>query len=271
MFWRCHKNLVKKNVKYKNKHAGETCFIFANGGSLKYYDISRLPKYPIIGCTHTLIDNRAKDLNVKYIALTDSYILYPVVFNTYPFIRKFQKNKIRNIIDIGIKNNSKVEYFVNLTNFYSRVCRSKNINYYYHFGDKKSGSVDLSSNFSTMDGALDIMIGMAKFLGFKKAILIGCDYLGSPPVMGHFYADSKPFSGNYMKDYCARIKAISSGIDLLVILPKGVFSPDFPFDSYENYFGLERSYLENSEFIDLEVLAELRVAAASWQAVMSEG
>jgi hypothetical protein len=46
------------------------------------------------------------------------------------------------------------------------------------------------------------MLGVAKYMGFSNAILLGCDYLGSPPVMGHFYADCKPFNGEYMRVLC---------------------------------------------------------------------
>ena len=267
-FWRLHKVLVLKNKNFKNLHAGETCFIFANGASLKYYDISNIPKYPVIACGYTLIDKRMQSLNVKYMASTDPYLFYPYLYNTYPFVRKFQKNEIREIFADFIANNPQVQFFVNLTNFYSPLCRSDNINYFHHFGDKNSKSYDLAGNFSICDGALDIMLGMAKYFGFSKAILIGCDYLGSPPVMGHFYADDKPFSGTYLSEYCSRVKSAAEGIEVLVILPQGISSPDFKFASYEEYFDIEKRYSENCEFIDLKYLERLRVAAKKDQAIM---
>lgn len=267
-FWRLHKALVLRNKKFKNLHAGETCFIFANGASLKYYDISNLPKYPVIACSYTLIDKRMQNLDVKYMVFTDSYNLYPFLYNTYPFVRKFQKNKIRKTFSDAIVNNPQMQFFVNLTNFYSPLCRSKNINYFHHFGDKASKSYDLASNFTLCDGALDIMLGMAKYFGFSKAVLVGCDYLGSPPMMGHFYADSKPFYGPYLSEYCARVKTAAEGIDILAILPQGVSSPDFKFASYEEYFGIETRYQENVEFVDLVYLERLREAAKANQAIM---
>ncbi len=270
-FWRLHKALVFKNQRFKNQHVGETCFIFANGASLKYYDIASLPQYPAIGCTYTLIDKRMQHLNVKYIASTDSYLFYPFLYNTYPFIRRFQKNNIKQIIERIILGHPSVEFFVNITNYYSPICRNRNINYFHHFGDKASKSNDLAGNFSRMGGALEIMLGMAKYFGFSKAILVGCDYLGSPPMMGHFYADAMPFYGTYLSEYCSRAKSAAEGIDVLVILPRGVSSPDFKFSSYEEYFGLEKKYSENFEFIDLANIEQLREAANRWQAVMKQG
>ena len=270
-FWQFHKALVLRNKKFKNLHEGETCLIFANGASLKYYDISNLPKYPIIACSYTLIDKRMQSLNVKYIASTDSYIFYPFLYNTYPFVRKFQKNKIAKIFADIIANNPHVQFIVNITNFYSPLCRYKNIGYFHHFGDKLSKSQDLAGNFSVCGGALEIMLGMAKYFGFSKAILVGCDYLGSPPVMGHFYADDKPFSGIYLSEYCSKAKSAAEGIDVLVILPQGVSSPDFKYSSYEEYFGLEKKYSENFEFIDLKHIEWLRDAANNNQAIMKAG
>ena len=55
-----------------------------------------------------------------------------------------------------------------------------------------NSSFDLSNDFDYLDGSLDVMIGIAKYMGFSKAILLGCDYLGQPKVDGHFYSDEKP-------------------------------------------------------------------------------
>ncbi len=270
MFWHLHRPFVLSNKKFKDLHSGETCFIFANGASLKNYNISAIPQHPIIGCSYALIDTRLQKLNVKYMVSTDSYLFYPYLFNTYPHVKKFQKNKIRALFSEMISRNTDVTFFVNLTNIYSAICRKSNVSYFYHFGDRNSGSHNLAGNFAEMGGALDIMLGVAKYMGFSKAVLIGCDYLGSPPVMGHFYADSKPFEGQYMEEYCDRVKIAAHGIDVLVILPSGVSSPDFTYASYEEYFSLEKKYTSNHEFIDTRHLELLRDAEKSNQAIMVE-
>jgi hypothetical protein len=269
-FWQLHKYFVLKNRKFENLHKGETCYIFANGASLKYYDISNISRHPIIAVTNAVIDKRMKKLNVKYLVTTDSYSLYPLLYNTYPFVRKFQISKTYRIFKRILSEFPDVQFFVNLTNFYSPLCRNNNVNYFYHFGNRKNIGHNLAGSFSECAGALDIMIGMAKFFGFSKAVLVGCDYLGSPPVMGHFYADAKPFSGPYMSDYCARIKKVSEGIDVLVILPKNVVSPDFKYTSYEDHFDIKKKYVENNQIVDEQYLNWLRDAAKKNQAVMNE-
>ena len=59
IFWSFHKAVVQKNLKYQNIHKGQTCLIFGNGGSLKYYDLSAIgEKNFSIGCTYSLADKR---------------------------------------------------------------------------------------------------------------------------------------------------------------------------------------------------------------------
>ncbi len=92
VLWNSKKAVVQKNSKFKDIHKGETCLIFGNGGSLKYFDFSALPKIPMIGCSYTLTDNRVKDLNMQYCIISDGYLLYPIRYNSY--LKKFQKNLI---------------------------------------------------------------------------------------------------------------------------------------------------------------------------------
>lgn len=48
--WLLHRPVVLKNFNLKNLHSGETCLIFGNGSSLKYFDFSVLPDLKAI-CT----------------------------------------------------------------------------------------------------------------------------------------------------------------------------------------------------------------------------
>ena len=81
-------------------------------------------------------------------------------------------------------------FFISITNLYSFTKTIKNLHYLpvKSVGKNNSSnnsSFDLSNDFNYLDGSLDIMIGIAKYMGFSKAILLGCDYLGQPKVDGH--------------------------------------------------------------------------------------
>lgn len=273
-FWKAHRFLVKRNKKFKNIHAGETCYIFGNGGSLKYYDISKLSKdIPAIVCAYSLVDTRMNSLNVKYMVVTDSYCLYPLLYNTYPHVRKLQINRVRPIYKKIMEKTKNVHFFISLTNLYATLFWKTPLNYVFHFGKKIPLSDDMAGNFSNVEGAADVMLATAKYLGFSKAIVMGCDYFGVPPMLGHFYADYEPFawddSDNALKEYRAKRIQPAKGIDVLVILPEGISSSHFNYDSYENYFGLAKKYQENHDFIDSSDLNMLNDAAKSLQTIMT--
>jgi hypothetical protein len=201
--------------------------------------------------------------------------LYPFLYNTYPHIKKFQINKVGLILwDLIKKHNKNIKIFTNLTNVYATLFKRLDINFFHHFGMKESNSYDLSGNFSTCHGAVDIMIGMAKYLGFSKIVVMGCDYLGVPTMLGHFYSDYKPYYASEChnetySNFRQRVKVVGKDTEILVILPKGVSSPDFNYDSYENYFGLERKYKNNYDFIDQKYIQLLRDSSKLHQTIMN--
>lgn len=252
ILWNSKRSVVQKNLKFKDIHKGETCLIFGNAGSLKYYDFSALPEIPAIGCSYSLTDKRTNVLNLQYCVISDPYLLYPIRHNKTH--KTLQRNMIGPIMRKLILNNKGTTFFTSLTNYFGFFKTPENLNFFYHFGDKTSSSYDLGGKFAVSRGALHIMIGVAKYLGFSKAILLGCDYLGSPKLEGHFYAYAAPFIGIEDIGYREGIKKIADGIEILCVFPKGIQSPDFESVCFEEYFNSPEIYRENHEFIDPEYL-----------------
>ena len=105
------------------------------------------------------------------------------------------------------------------------------------------------------------MIGVAKYLGFSKAVLLGCDYLGSPKLEGHFYSDEEPWFGDPVyDDYLKRIKKVSEDIDILAIFPKGIKSTIFNSNSFDEYFDANEKKFVNEEIVNPKDLNLLRKA-----------
>lgn len=256
ILWNSKSSVVQKNSKLKDIHKGETCLIFGNAGSLKYFDFSALPKIPSIGCSYSLTDIRTNNLDMKYCVISDPYLLYPIWFNSTQ--KKIQRNMIGPIMRKLILKNRDTNFFTSLTNYFGFFKTPENLNFFYHFGDKTSASYDLAGKFAVSKGALHIMIGVAKYLGFSKAILLGCDYLGIPKLEGHFYADPTPFIGVEDIGYREGIKKIADGIEILCVFPKGIQSPDFESVCFEEYFNSPEIYRENHEFIDPVYLKMMR-------------
>ncbi|CAM8381156.1 hypothetical protein [Candidatus Methylopumilus planktonicus] len=258
-FWMLHKFFVWKNVKHKNINSGKTCLIFGNGGSLRYYDFSALPDLPAFCTTHSLADKRMKDVDVRYWILSDPYLLYPLRY--MDFHKKIFKNKLLPIFKRYALNNFNVTLITSLTNLYSFFWHSNKIIYFHHFGKKSNLSYDLSENFTSCGGSLDIMIGAARYFGFSKAILLGCDYLGSPKLEGHFYGNNAPFVGMDDPSYCSRIKEIAGDLEIVVVLPEGHKSTFFSYVNFGKYFGVAEKYQSRESLIDQECLAMMTEAS----------
>jgi hypothetical protein len=263
LFWKLHRPVVRKNLQLKGLHKGETCLIFGNGGSLKYFDLSVLPNHPAICTANSLVDKRLTNVNVRYWVVPDSYALYPLRF--IPSFGRFVWNTTLTIKKKIISENKHVRLICSLTNFYSFFTKGKKAIYFHHFGDRGSSNYDLAGSFSTCAGSLDIMLGLARYMGFSKVILFGCDYLGSPKLEGHFYSDSVPHYGKDDPQYVERIKKAVGDLEVLVILPKGSTCAVFESSSFEDCFGVPEKYHSNTEIVAEEYLTMMRNAASKKQ------
>jgi hypothetical protein len=267
IFWTFHKAVVQKNLKYQNIHTGQTCLIFGNGGSLKDYDLSAIGKNNLsIGCTYSLADKRMSGLEMNYCVIPSAYFFY--YFRIHSLSKKIVINLIGKIVKKIISKNTNTQFFVSLTNYYSLFFRSKNLSYFHHFEDKTIANFDLAGNFTNVSGALEMMISLAKYMGFAKVILLGCDYLGSPKLEGHFYADRIPFFGEDDPQYIDRLKDVFTELDVVVILPKGSSCQMFASYTFEEYFGVQEYYQSNTEIVDEDYLVMMRKASRHSQIAM---
>ena len=264
-FWKHSKNSLKSNQKYKNIHKGETCYILGNGGSLKYFDLSVLSNLVTMGCTYSLVDKRLEESGLNYCVFPSAYLMSPLWKNRVT--GKIQFNSLKPIFKKIIKDNKKTQFFISLTDKYSFLRPPSNINFVYHFGNKNSNTYDISGKFSIVTGGLDFMLGIAKYLGFSRVVLIGCDYLGFPSMDRHFYSNNKPILGNYKDDYIKRISKVAKNLelDVLTIFPEGINSPDFESKSFTEYFGVDENYHNQSEIIDDSYLRLLKKADSKIQ------
>lgn len=276
-FWELHSTLLKENKKFKDIHSGDTCIIVANGGSLKYHDFSKLSGIPAIGCSYTLLDKRVKRLNINYVIFSDPYELMPIIFNKktrgaegvihHKTVKRIQIKFYSKLFKRFIKEYPNITFFASLTNAYSSWLKPHNL-FYFNYCKRNKMDHNISGQFSYTDGALHVMIGVAKYLGFKKIILLGCDYLGIPKLEGHFYSNSPPFIGKPHLSYCTRIKQLCEGLDVLFVSVKGIQSPVFSSAVFSEIFGGEELYQSNTEIISREDLLILNSGVEKIQIYM---
>ena len=249
---------LSRNTKFKNKHKDETCYIIGNGGSLKYMDLSLFSDNITIGINHLCLHKDFKKLDVRYYAVVESFFLYPYCKN--PYTKKYQVNILGDLFRRSFPQDKEINLFVSLTNILGH--RLKNINYLYHFGrripDVKNKNI--SGAFSFMSGGLHAGIGLAINMGFKKAILVGCDYTFTPIANGHFYSKGHPRRSNKgNNNYQDLFNESKELIELSVITDQGS-SNILPYQTYEEFTGKRLKYHENTEIVNAEYLGMLRKA-----------
>ena len=83
-FWNLHIGKIKKNIRFKNIHKDQTCYIIGNGASLKYHDISKLPKRKTIATTFSLFDTRISKIKPNYYVILPHRHSTTVSLKTYP-------------------------------------------------------------------------------------------------------------------------------------------------------------------------------------------
>lgn len=178
------KKIIEKNLKFKDIHKGQSCYLFGNGSSLKYFDFKSFNDKDAIGCGALFLHKDFNLLNIKYYFEGHPFFYYPYWIN--PYSRKIQMNPMGKFFKKRQLNNNFL-LFCNLSNFFG--IRGENIYYVHHF-DKEFESYSnckLDGNFTTMSSSLSGMLGLAIYMGYDDITLVGCDYSFAPQSQGHFY------------------------------------------------------------------------------------
>ena len=92
------------------------------------------------------------------------------------------------------------------------------------------------------------MVGLAIYMGFKKAYLVGCDYFFKPLVNGHFWNSNPGKFGVMSYDSKELMDVVKEVIDLTVITRKGV-SAKINSIQYEKLFGVNETYKNADQIV----------------------
>ena len=254
------KPILYRNQKFANSSKGGTCFIFGNGASLKYMDLSSLNIYPTIAVNNLFFHSQYDCLDVKYVAMPEPFNFYPIIKNTYNGF--YQKNVLGIAAKKEMKRRPEIQWFISMTNILAGLPVS-NTNYIHHFdqANKVQPNVNLSGIFSLMNGGMYTGLGMAMAFGFERAILVGCDYAFMPQRHRHFYGNpTEPFeladnhkisSKDFENPYQTLFEFASRNIELCVLSPFAT-KAHLPVLNYKNLTGATPYYRENHEIISID-------------------
>jgi len=240
--------------KFSNRHKGETCYIFGDGPSVKWFDLSMF-KDNLSICSGVLpFHNDFNKLKAKYFTVAEPWLFMPKVFQpTYLHEYKCVGEKYLKFI----KSSSDKEFFINLSNM--PVLSGKNVNYIFRRLPVRGNRTDsLLGKFNLFNGSFRAPLAIAYYLGFSKVYLVGFDAWTIQPARNlHWYEKGRGefFNAtNFDMDFLNILKEV---MDIYTISIDGG-SKNVKNISYEAYTGKPPVFRENYELLSphyLKVLA----------------
>ena len=256
------KKILSKNSELNNIYYGQTCYLFGNGYSLKFIDLKKFNNFLSFTTGLNYIHRDFNHLNIA-----GDFHIHPGIFSPiwrHPSTHKITIiNKMRKFLLKSKRIVDDKKFFTSLYN-YPFLKKKKNIFYLHNFGANLDlNKVNPSYEFSLLTGSIFSMIGVAAYMGFKKFIFVGMDYLSSNPKNGHFYEygirkkiidadifvkNTKTLTNFYEKNYNCEFSFLSL---------KNSMSNHFMNIKYESFFDDIEAYKENTELVKKEFLNDL--------------
>lgn len=248
------KKILARNRQFKDKHKGESCYIFGNGVSLKGMDLGKFSDKISIGCNSLFLHRDFDKLDCRYYQIPPPFFF----FSYWPYHSGLQKNYIGLLYREKVRSLTNVNFFTSLANCLNM--RGSHIYYTHHFGNKNWDlkQCEMDSVFSFMQGSTYAMIGTAIYMGFESATLVGVDYTFTPRLNAHFFEKGHGYE-TYVKDvYCGSLfDACQKRIKLTTIVPEGMKSDLLDYVTYSKYTGDLSNYRENTNIVKAEYLDRL--------------
>ena len=253
------KGLTQSNLsKFKDLHKNQQCYIFGNGPSIKWMDLSHF-KDKIAICTGQLHYHKDfKELDSKYFLLIEPW------FFTDRFTRKIFASSAQNVIVKNLKllsddylafinrnSDEDKEFFVSLSNYFH--LRKNNVNFVHRNLPFKSESEQTITE-NSLSGSFSASLALAYYLGFKEIYLVGFDAMTLYPSANERYYEKKQRGNTNNKPIKDKLLSyLEDKIDISVIC-HNKSSDILKTREYEDLFKTKAIYKENHEIISKEYL-----------------
>ncbi len=221
------KEKLKTNISFREKYAGQRCFLVCTGTSSKTFDFSLIGEEWVLGCNQFFRHPQAKKL--KYAGYFELDPAGSYLRNSDPYWRDGQFHR-----DLAVFVNS-VNCDVFLLNSIQEYCKKVGAFFNKPVYLQSSGRLEIAKNihadlagqFNMLDGVVYAMLGAAEFLGFREIFLIGCGYTYSPIQWGHFYEEEAGYIDGPVDPRHYKVKAYleKKGVKVWNVVPPQLRSP----------------------------------------------
>ena len=253
------KPILNPILSLKNIHKGESCYIFGDGISIKWFDLKEFTNKPVFSLNKIAFHKQSNFLNLKYSLFIEPFYFYPYFWDRDKATveetgKKFFKNniqeKFRDII--GQQNNT--TFFVNLSNY--PVLRNPKINYLFQLiHDEESNFLRecYQNNENIFKGSLRSAISLAIYMGFDEIFLVGCDYTHQTTRSHHWfekgYGKIKK-QPKYQENFL-NIANKYAKLTTITLEGSGTFLKS---KTYKEFTGKEPSFKENYDLMESSML-----------------
>lgn len=233
-------------------HTGETCYLFGDGPSIKYFDLANFNNFKSIASNQIVHHLDFHKLKAQYWVLPDAMFYWPFRFRRNHFSYSDERRHRKAYSPKQFKH-SPIKPIINATNI--PFCFSSQNLYFF---DKFAGDqcTSISSRPDAFAGTVNTLITIAIHLGFKRAYLVGFDYTHNPSLRRHWYERGPGVLNplvDYNKDFFQRAQ---EEIELFTVTLNGL-SDCLPSISYKDLTGSEPIYCENTSLLKSSQLAVL--------------
>ena len=240
--------------KYKDIHKGETCYIFGDGPSIKWFDLTKFSDHIGISCGTIPFHNDFEKLNVKYHMLVEPWFYCPAWVQPHQYLKDYKPLSYAQA-DI-MKKYKDIEFFINLSNFPWEI--GKNINYVHRaLVNDKSKLMDIKELEDPFSGSFQATLSLAYLMGFSKVYLVGFDgWTIQPARTKRWYeiGEGEYFTpANFALDFLDTIK---KNMDIYTISFEGE-SCNVKNINYRRYTDQEPIFKENNEILNNKYLKVL--------------
>lgn len=209
--------ILRKIKRFKNKHLGQECYIFGDGSSLKYFDLSLFSDKISIPVAYLPFHKDFHLLNVPYAFCIEPFWFYPYNKVTIPPFN-WKPNEIQRLYHQVIKRRQDIEFFLNLSNL--PTVWQKNVTFLYNdWIDSEIPMNHFSRKFNRYLGSLRGAIFNAIYMGFSKIYLVGFDYTHAESRLHHWYekgfGETRLFT-DYERDFLTAAKEYAEIITVTV-------------------------------------------------------
>ena len=166
---------IEENIKYKDIHRGQRCFIVGNGPSLKGQDLSKLKKEYVFTCNQIM-------RNPQYPLLYSNYHFFadPTFFNL-----KSNNPEDMEVLElmkrINTQENRPAVFFASEGYRFAKeflLTQELDLHFFAHrltLTDSFELDIDFSKFVPNLHTVVHYAIAMAIYMGFSEIYLLGCD------------------------------------------------------------------------------------------------